>query len=255
MLIAERMRPLRIRSHPTLKRFTSNVLLALLGLMASRLISAPLTEWAGSTQGQWSFGIKAIVGFIALDATLWIWHLLNHKVPFLWRFHQVHHSDLNMDASTALRFHFGELALSGLFRTAQVLILGVSPALVIFFEVSVTASAMFHHSNFRIPLAFERYLVWFIVTPRMHGVHHSVVQNETDSNYSAIFPIWDKLAGTLKLNIPQAEVHIGVPYLDNFQETQFPAILWLPFRKLKPRLFPNGTTPSRTLISQEVFPN
>src|SRR5207244_4155870 len=127
---------------------------------------------------------RAIAGFVLLDYTMYAWHWLNHRLPFLWRFHNVHHTDLDLDVTTAARFHFGELGLSVAVRSLQIILIGVTPSLALIYEVALEASTQFHHSNWRLPFAFERVLNWLIVTPRMHGIHHSIVQRETNSNFS-----------------------------------------------------------------------
>src|SRR5215208_1822575 len=103
-----------------------------------------------------------------MDYTLYLWHMLTHRVPALWRFHQVHHCDLDMDASTALRFHFAEMAISVPYRAAQVAVLGVAPRPLSIWQTFLFVSILFHHSNLRLPLWLERRLSWMIVTPRMH---------------------------------------------------------------------------------------
>ena len=108
-----------------------------------------------------------------MDYTLYVWHILTHRVPLLWRFHAVHHVDLDLDASTALRFHFGELAVSVPYRAAQIALLGVDAEALSYWQMFLSLSVLFHHSNVRLPREFESVLSWFVVTPRMHGIHHS----------------------------------------------------------------------------------
>src|SRR5205814_832405 len=134
-----------------------------------------------------------IATFLLMDYAYWWWHWANHMIPFLWRFHNVHHTDLDLDVSTAFRFHFGELLFSVFYRSAAVALIGVGPTLALVFEVSVEAATEFHHSNWRLPARGERILNYLIVTPRMHGIHHSIVERETNSNWSTIFSWWDRL--------------------------------------------------------------
>jgi hypothetical protein len=193
---------------------------------------------------------RRVLGFLFLDYTLWIWHWLNHRVRFLWRFHLVHHVDLDLDASTGIRFHFGEMALSAIYRIAQVRFLGVDSTTLIFWERSLLASVVFHHSNLRLPRAIERVVVSLIVTPRMHGIHHSIVPAETGSNFASLATCWDRLHGTLRLDVPQAEITIGVPAYQDPRDVTLPAVLSLPCREQRDdwRL-PDGRIPARGTVT------
>jgi sterol desaturase/sphingolipid hydroxylase (fatty acid hydroxylase superfamily) len=139
--------------------------------------------------------VEMPLALVLLDYTLYIWHVLMHRVSWLWRFHVVHHIDLDLDTSTALRFHFGELVLSVGWRAGQVMLLGVSPVALSAWQTALFLSVLFHHANVRLPLWLERWLVRFIVTPRMHGIHHSIVQEETNANWSSGLTLWDWLHG------------------------------------------------------------
>jgi sterol desaturase/sphingolipid hydroxylase (fatty acid hydroxylase superfamily) len=171
---------------------------------------------------------------VALDYTLYLWHVLTHRVPFLWRFHQVHHVDLDLDASTAIRFHFGEMALSVPWRAAQVLVLGVSPRALALWQKLTLIEILFHHSNLELPLEVERWLCCFVVTPRMHGIHHSIVEEEINSNWSSGLTLWDFLHGTLRLDVPQDEIIIGVPAYRKPEELTLPNLLAMPFAPQRP---------------------
>jgi sterol desaturase/sphingolipid hydroxylase (fatty acid hydroxylase superfamily) len=173
--------------------------------------------------------LRVAVGVLLLDYTLWIWHRWNHLVPFLWRFHLVHHVDRDMDASTALRFHFGEQTLSIGFRLLQVAVLGAGPAALWVWQGLLVVSILFHHSNARLPVSLERILVRVIVTPRMHGIHHSNFRNEANGNWSSLLSAWDYLHGTVLLSVPQAEVTIGVPAYAEEREVTIDKILAMPF--------------------------
>ena len=173
--------------------------------------------------------VRTAAGVLLLDYTLWWWHFANHRFPLLWRFHLVHHVDRDLDASTALRFHFGEMALSVFFRIAQLRLLGVSKSAVSLWQTLLLVSIAFHHSNLRLPLALERRLVRWIVTPRMHGIHHSDYRNETNSNWSSLFSWWDRLHGTLRLDVPQDAIEIGVPAYQDPRDVTIGPITALPF--------------------------
>jgi sterol desaturase/sphingolipid hydroxylase (fatty acid hydroxylase superfamily) len=170
------------------------------------------------------------LGILLLDWTLWLWHALNHRLPLLWRFHAVHHVDRDLDASTALRFHFGELTLSLGFRAAQLALIG--PSLLAFgvWQAALFASILFHHGNIGLPFGLERRLVHWVVTPRMHGIHHSMIGEERDSNFASLFTLWDRLHGTLRLNVPQEQVEIGVAGHRDPGQLVLGRILAQPFR-------------------------
>ena len=156
-------------------------------------------------------------------------------VPALWRFHAVHHIDLDLDSTTGLRFHFGELALAAGFRAAQVLLLGVDRDTLRVWQQALVVSVIFHHSNLELPIDFERRLVPFLVTPRMHGIHHSRRSADMNSNYSSLLSWWDRLHRSLRLNVPQASVTIGIPGFSGPEDVTLAASLTLPFRQ-DPRL-------------------
>jgi sterol desaturase/sphingolipid hydroxylase (fatty acid hydroxylase superfamily) len=177
--------------------------------------------------------IRVAVSFVLLDYTLWFWHWINHRVPFFWRFHSVHHVDRDLDASTALRFHFGELGLSVGFRAFQIIAIGADPLSVAIWQMLLFVSILFHHSNTRLPLALERVLVRIVVTPRMHGIHHSDYENETNTNWSSLLSVWDYLHGTIRLDVPQKSVSIGVPAFDDPKKVTLGKILAMPFRRWK----------------------
>ena len=169
----------------------------------------------------------AIAGVLLLDYTLYWWHYLTHRVPLLWRFHQVHHIDQEMDATTALRFHFGEIAISVGYRAAQIVAIGASPMTVAVWQVFVFLNILFHHSNVRLPVASERILARFIMTPRLHGIHHSIAPEEVNSNWSSGFSIWDLLHATLRTETPQHTLTLGVRgFLGGSEDTICKALLF-----------------------------
>jgi sterol desaturase/sphingolipid hydroxylase (fatty acid hydroxylase superfamily) len=162
------------------------------------------------------------------DYTLYIWHVLTHKVPLLWRLHRVHHSDLDLSASTALRFHFVEMIVSAPWRAAQVALIGVSPRQLSLWQTLTTMAIVFHHSNIRLPLALERALARVVVTPRMHGIHHSIVERETNSNWGTILSLPDYLHGTIRLNVPQQAIDIGIPAFRRADEMRLGRLMRMP---------------------------
>jgi sterol desaturase/sphingolipid hydroxylase (fatty acid hydroxylase superfamily) len=155
--------------------------------------------------------------------------VLTHRVPFLWRFHKVHHVDRDLDASTALRFHFAEMILSVPYRALQVLAIGVSPAALRFWQQATLVEILFHHSNVRLPRRFERWLSKLVVTPSLHGIHHSTVPDEVNSNWSSGLTVWDWLHGTLRSDVPQQAIKIGVPGYDDPKRVRLPELMKMPF--------------------------
>lgn len=236
----ERRRPLRERVEASGDRMRRNVAVALGSATTVQLLEKPLldplTRWVEQRRcglllhmrlPGW---LETTLGILLLDYSLYFWHVLLHRIPLLWRFHVVHHVDLDLDVSTALRFHFGELALSVPWRAAQVLLIGARSPVLRLWQQLTLASVAFHHSNLRLPLWLERCLVRIIVTPRMHGIHHSVVEEETGSNWSSGLTLWDRLHGTLRLDVPQETIVIGVPAYRDPEELSLPRILAMPFR-------------------------
>jgi sterol desaturase/sphingolipid hydroxylase (fatty acid hydroxylase superfamily) len=241
MLFAERIAPLRRMVEPKLRRVARNLSVGGVSLAIMTLLQAPLLQpvasWIvrkriGLLQAvHWPHWIETVVALVLLDYTLWWWHWANHRIPFFWRFHLVHHIDRDLDTTTALRFHFGELALSVPVRTAQMILIGVDVHTLWLWQTILFASILFHHANTRLPLRVERLLVKLIVTPRMHGIHHSDRLNETNTNWSSLLSWWDYLHGTILLDVPQAEITIGVPAYSAPSDVTIGKILLLPFRR------------------------
>jgi sterol desaturase/sphingolipid hydroxylase (fatty acid hydroxylase superfamily) len=208
--------------------------------IAEKPVTAPLSQavernnWGLLKLGRLPIWAELLFSVVLLDYTLYMWHYLTHKVPFLWRFHLVHHVDMDLDASTALRFHAGEMLLSVPWRAAQVLLLGISPLGLALWQTLTLMEIMFQHSNLRLPEGIERYLVHLIVTPRMHGIHHSIVREETDSNWATIFSWPDRLHGTMQLNVPQQAITIGVAAYQKPEELSIGRIMKLPFVTHRP---------------------
>jgi sterol desaturase/sphingolipid hydroxylase (fatty acid hydroxylase superfamily) len=190
--------------------------------------------------------LEVAAAVLLMDYTLYVWHVLTHRVPALWRFHVVHHIDLDLDASTAVRFHFGELTLSTPWRVAQVVVIGTPPLALSIWQTGLLMSILFHHSNVELPLWLERRVGRVFGTPRMHGIHHSQVADETNSNWSSGLTLWDWLHGTLRLNVPQRAIAIGVPAFSEASDVTLPKMVALPFEPQQPYwVRPDGTAPSR----------
>lgn len=221
LFLLERVVPLRRPKSRLAGRLLVNAAFSALALVAVALLVRPAVEASFARLAERPFGLtrwidlpapaQGVLAFLLMDLSFYYWHALNHRVPLFWRFHNVHHLDPDLDVSTALRFHFGELAFSAGFRIVQILVIGVSPWAYAVYEAVFQANTLFQHGNVRLPIRVERAVNRLLVTPRMHGIHHSRVRRETNSNYGVVFPWWDRLHRSLVLDVPQAEVTIGVP--------------------------------------------
>jgi sterol desaturase/sphingolipid hydroxylase (fatty acid hydroxylase superfamily) len=258
LLIVETQFPLREAKRPKAKRFLVNIGLSGLALLTGSYIVVPVALALATRSAETSFGLlnmlslpataKFVLEFLAMDLTFYYWHRANHVFAIFWRFHNVHHVDQDLDVSTSWRFHVGEVLYSTGFRALQVYFLGLSVFTYLIYEVAFQCATLFHHSNVRLPIRLERALNKVIVTPRMHGIHHSIVKGETNSNYSVIFRWWDVLHGTLRLNIKQTDVIIGVPAYMDAQDNNLFNVLMMPFRKQREYWRqPDGKTPERRL--------
>lgn len=196
-------------------RVLKNFGLAGINAILSPLIVLPLTLFAADHALAWRPEAWTGTWFLLLDLVLldfWIywWHRLNHAVPFFWRFHEVHHLDDTLDVSSAVRFHFGEVLLSSVVRAAVIFLLDVPFQSVLVFEVMVAMTAMFHHSNLRLPAWLERPLSWIIVTPSIHWIHHHALRRDTDSSYATFLSLWDRLFGSSSKTVRSVDLAIGV---------------------------------------------
>lgn len=243
LFILETKFQLRKRVMNRWKRIFINFIVSIPSFALLRLMFIPAMVWLAYQNQQWHFGLSYLynapswlqfaIAFILLDYSNYIWHILLHKLPFMWRFHLVHHSDLDLDITTSFRFHFGELIGSVFFRGAAVFLVGASPLAVLIYEIAFDASNQFQHSNMRIPFQLEKILNKVLVTPRMHGIHHSMIKRETDSNFSIIFSFWDRIHKTVRLNVPQNEIVTGVPVYPNEHELTIWNLFKLPFTKIR----------------------
>ena len=160
--------------------------------------------------------LQAVAAVVLLDCAMYWWHRVNHVIPFFWRFHRMHHSERQMDVTSAHRFHLGEVALSALFRVPLILLLGLELWEIVIYETVMFTVVQFHHANISVG-RLDRVLNWFLVTPNMHRIHHSHWQPETDSNYASLLSFWDRLFRSFRRREDQNNIELG---LDEFQRPE-----------------------------------
>lgn len=213
-----------------------NVIIQRLTLGAAAYLTA---VWAG--EHGWGlfnafavpFWIQAIAGFMLLDLAIYAQHVATHAIPVLWRLHQVHHADLDLDLTTGLRFHPVEILLSLVYKAVIVLAFGIDPWVVVIFEAALNGSAIFTHGNIRLPGALDDRLRLVVCTPDMHRSHHSVVRTECDSNYGFFLSVWDRLFKTMT-HAPAAGhegVVLGLPDKQDPASLGLLSLLMMPFRR------------------------
>lgn len=196
----------------------------------ARANSFGVLHWLG-VEGAWGFAL----GFILFDMWQYLWHRLNHHVPFLWRFHAVHHADRELSASSGLRFHTGEIVLSSCARLVVLPLLGMTVPQVLLYEAVLLPVILFHHGNVGVPARADRWLRWLIVTPWMHWVHHSDYQPETDSNFSSVFSFWDRVFGSFRLVADPRALTLGLEETERRDWATLPGMLAMPFRRKRAR--------------------
>ena len=221
LLGLERRHPLRRPVEPGPHRVVRNLAIGAVTAATVAAVERPIvTRVARITQLQkWglvarlpiSDRLKSALALVLMDYTLYWWHVLLHRVPALWRVHAPHHTDRDLDTSTGVRFHFTEFLASIPWRCAQVMVIGVTPRTLALWQTLTLAEVLFHHSNLRLPRAFERPLSRIVVTPRLHGLHHSVLESERDTNFSSGLSVWDRLHGTAYPELGRDDVTIGLP--------------------------------------------
>lgn len=218
----ESIAPMFVARRRRLSHGAANVALGVFnGIVGSVLFGAAIllaTEWSRensigllynlpSSVPAW---IQFVIGLVLVDLWMYAWHRINHSVPLLWRFHAVHHSDREMDATSAVRFHTGEIVFSGIARLLVLPLLGISLPMLLVYELLLLPVILFHHSNLRVARSADGALRAVIVTPWMHWVHHSVRREETNSNYGSVLSVWDRLFGSFRLRTEPSQIELGL---------------------------------------------
>jgi sterol desaturase/sphingolipid hydroxylase (fatty acid hydroxylase superfamily) len=240
--IWETFAPRRALTGRKLLRWASNLGLVVLSRFAVPLI-LPIASmamakmavdrgWGLFNNYDWSEPLVFVLCIVALDFIIYVQHVLFHAVPALWLLHRVHHSDTDLDASSGVRFHVVEIVLSMIIKLAAIVTLGPPVLAVLVFEVLLNGTALFNHANIKLPLKVDAFLRTFLVTPDMHRVHHSVIREETDSNYGFNLSIWDRLCGTYRAQPKEGHegMAIGINAFREEREQWLDRLLLQPLR-------------------------
>jgi sterol desaturase/sphingolipid hydroxylase (fatty acid hydroxylase superfamily) len=246
LIVAEFLLPKKQRVHPRQGRWITNGILTVLNTITLNLmnITMPLLAiGAALDAGNKGWGLfnltslpswlEILIAMVILDFVVWFQHLLSHKIPIMWRFHRMHHSDRDLDVTSAVRFHPIEIAFSMVVKIAVVYLLGPAAIAVIAFEIILNGMAMFNHANLGLPKWLDALLRPILVTPDMHRVHHSIYREEHDTNYGFALSIWDRMFGCYiaQPRDGHEDMKLGLQWQDD-RPTKIGWSLWLPFRKL-----------------------
>lgn len=234
LFLAERLRP--ASPYPEgragdWRRPARNLAFLAMSALLSLAVVVPVSRAAGELavgfRPRLLTGVPGLLAdLLLLDFLIYWWHRANHRLPFLWRFHEIHHRDRFLDTTTAVRFHFGEVLLTALARAGVIALLAIPLASVLAFETLVLAAAIFHHSDLKLPATLERALSLVVVTPSIHWVHHHRVRRDTDANYATILSLWDRLFASRTPTRRTPDMEIGAEGED---ELTLPALLLRPF--------------------------
>ena len=242
MAVWEAIAPRRHQPQHRWRRWPGNLGIAMLNSVLVRLIvpaGAVGVAIIAASRGWGLFNSVELPAWVALtgavlllDLAIYVQHWTFHAVPLLWRLHRMHHADTALDVSSGARFHPAEILLSMAIKSVVVVAIGASPLAVLIFEVLLNASSMFNHGNIAIPLPVDRVLRWLVVTPDMHRVHHSILREETDSNFGFNLPWWDRVFGTYRAQpeAGHAEMTLGLPSFRTPAETRLDRMLLQPWR-------------------------
>ena len=248
MALLEWLLPKRALRHAKVRRWITNLTITAISNLIVRALAylaVPVAAVAAALYSEaegiglfnvtaWPTWMEVILAVVLLDFALWLQHLISHKVPVLWRLHQMHHSDVDIDVTTAIRFHPIEIVLSLFWKILWVVAFGIPAVAVIAFEIILNGCAMFNHANLALPAQLDRVLRLVIVTPDMHRVHHSIERSEHDTNYGFNLSIWDRLFGTYQAQPRHGHqgMVIGLKPYQSENPTELGWSLTLPFRRM-----------------------
>lgn len=246
LAIWEHYQPKRPLTMAKRQRWGNNIAIVMLNNLTLKLLMPFMAIDAALYAQQQQWGLVAlmaesdlmsstlivILAIMLLDAAIYFQHRLFHKIPLLWRLHRMHHSDIDIDLTTAIRFHPIEIVLSMLIKIAVIIALGVPVIAVVLFEMLLNLTAMFNHSNIKLPSKVDRYIRYLLVTPDMHRVHHSINGCETNRNFGFCLPWWDRLFASYQAQpkLGHQKMQIGLPYFREAKECQLQRMLTQPFR-------------------------
>lgn len=225
------------------QRWSANFALSILSMLLMRITIATAALWAANTAMANNWGLlhlvdlpvvlSFVISLVLLDLAIYGQHRASHQWKWLWRLHKVHHTDLDFDVTTAIRFHPIEIFISMAYKVICILIIGVNPIAVLMFEIILSSCALFNHSNIRIPLEIDKVIRLLLVTPDMHRVHHSVIQTETDSNYGFSISIWDRLFRSYIAQPQQGHIDmkIGLTEYQHREDVGVSKLLSMPFKR------------------------
>jgi len=251
MALWELLAPRRQQAFGRGKRWPSNIGIVVFDTLLVRLVFPTAAVGMALLAEERGWGLfhalnapawlSIIASVILLDLAIYLQHVLFHAVPVLWRLHRMHHTDLDFDVTTGVRFHPIEILLSMGIKLGVVAALGTPAVAVLIFEVLLNATSMFNHGNVRLPKGIDHVLRWFVVTPEMHRVHHSVIPRETNSNFGFNLPWWDRLFGTYRAEPVAGHegMTIGIEQFRDPRELSLERMLSQPFRE-DDRLYPLG---------------
>lgn len=240
----EILTPRRKPSYPKNVRWINNLSINIVNIISTRVLIPVTLLFVASAAESDSLGllnlipiptiVSIIIAVLLLDLSIYLQHIIFHKVPILWRLHRMHHADLDFDVTTGIRFHPIEIIISLGIKMLLVLAIGAPVIAVLIFEVLLNATSLFNHANIKIPKAVDKMLRLIVVTPDMHRVHHSIIRKETDSNFGFNLPWWDYLFKTYRAqpSLGHTDMQIGIESFRESRELWLHRLLLQPFRKV-----------------------
>jgi sterol desaturase/sphingolipid hydroxylase (fatty acid hydroxylase superfamily) len=252
LLVLEGAYPMFKSTYGKLKHDSANMALGVMNAVIAGFLFASLVLMVTNLAAEHQFGvlnwlefppmIEFFIGLMLFDCWQYWWHRINHSIPFFWRFHAVHHSDAAMDASSAVRFHTVEILYSSVLRLMVLPLIGLSIEHLLVYELILLPIILFHHSNIAIPAKLDKVLRIFIVTPRIHWVHHSHIREETDSNYASLLSVWDRLFGSFRLRDDPQNIRLGLG--DAFDNSRWDKLDGMLKQPLNSELYNQSTSPT-----------